>query len=196
MAFHYTRSKAQRPSELAPSEIEYSDVEPSDVAPVAVTSSVGLSVASVEGPESMAIESAGPASVSIHPSPAGRPSFQSGLGVLGPAGSPQVGVSLGYHSGLAGPSEWSVRGVEQLSTPSIAMGIEAPSTAAGYKQEEVTFFYYVYRRFFIFDMFFCVFDFYLNVFTSMPTAGIAKIPVHSAPFAYVATLPCETLMSA
>jgi len=132
MAFHYTRSKAQRPSELAPSEIEYSDVEPSDVAPVAVTSSVGLSVAAVEGPESMAIESAGPASVSIHPSPAGRPSFQGGLGVLGPAGSPQVGVSLGYHSGLAGPSEWSVRGVEQLSTPSIAMGIEAPSTAAGY----------------------------------------------------------------
>ena len=193
MAFHYTRSKAQRPSELAPSEIEYSDVEPSDVAPVAVTSSVGLSVAAVEGPESMAIESAGPASVSIHPSPAGRPSFQGGLGVLGPAGSPQVGVSLGYHSGLAGPSEWSVRGVEQLSTPSIAMGIEAPSTAAGYcpraaastaaaaaaarrddcryKQEEVTFFITFTDVFFIFDMFFCVFDFYLNVFTSMPTAG-------------------------
>jgi len=64
-----------------------SDVEPSDVAPVVATSpslsSVRLSVAAVGGPESMAIESAGPVSVPIHPSPAGRPSFQDGLGVLG-----------------------------------------------------------------------------------------------------------------
>jgi len=53
-----------------------SDVEPSDVAPVVATSpslsSVRLSVAAVGGPESMAIESAGPVSVPIHPSPAGR----------------------------------------------------------------------------------------------------------------------------
>jgi len=62
MAFHYTRSKAQRPSTVESCEIEYSDVEPSDVALVAATSSssppsefVGLSVAAVGGPESMAI---------------------------------------------------------------------------------------------------------------------------------------------
>ena len=87
-ACDYTRSKAQRPS-----TVEYIDVEPSDVAPVAATSSVsvsvGLSVAAVEGPESMAIESACPPI-------AGRPSFQGGLGVSGPAGSPRVDVSLGY----------------------------------------------------------------------------------------------------
>jgi len=60
MASHCTRSKAQRPS-----TVEYSDLVPSDVAPVAATSpspsvSVGLSVAAIGGPESMAIESAGP----------------------------------------------------------------------------------------------------------------------------------------
>ena len=122
MAYHNTSLKAQRPSELAPSEVEYSDVEPSNVAPVAATSppppssSVRLIVAAVGGPESIAIESAGPMSVPIHPSPAGRPSFQGGHGVLGPAGSPQVGVSLEYPSGLAGPSGLIVRGVEQVSS--------------------------------------------------------------------------------
>jgi len=90
MTFHYTRSKVQRPSTVESSEVEYSDVEPSDVAPVAATSSppsefVGLSVAAVGGPESMAIQSAGPVSVPIYPCPAGRPSFQGGLGVSGPS---------------------------------------------------------------------------------------------------------------
>jgi len=36
-------------------------------------------------------------------------------------GSPQVGVSLGHPSGLAGPSELHVRGVKQVSS-SIATG--------------------------------------------------------------------------
>ena len=58
MAFYYTWSKAQRPS-------EYSDVEPSNVAPVAATSSltsvtVGPNVAAVGGPESMSTEPAEP----------------------------------------------------------------------------------------------------------------------------------------
>jgi len=128
MATHYTRSKAQRPS-----TVEDSDVEPSDVAAVAATVSssspsefVGLSVAAVGGPESMAVESAEPVSTPIHPYPAGRPSFQGGLGVSGPAGSSRVGVSLKYPSGLAGPSELSVCGDEQMSTSSIAAGTGTP----------------------------------------------------------------------
>jgi len=90
MAYHFTHSRAQRPS-----EIECSDVEPSNVAPVAATSSsstfVGPSVAAIGGPESKATEPAEPMSVPIHPSPAGRLSFLGGLGVPGPAGPPRVG---------------------------------------------------------------------------------------------------------
>ena len=66
------------------------------ISPLLPSEFVGLSVAAVGGPESMAIESAGPVSVPIHPSPAEKPSFQGGLGVSGPAGSLQVGVSLRY----------------------------------------------------------------------------------------------------
>jgi len=47
--------------------------------------------------------------VSAHPSPAGRPTSQGGLGVEGPVGSPLVGVSaLRYPSGLAGPPKTSI----------------------------------------------------------------------------------------
>ena len=88
MATHYTRSKAQRPS-----TVEDSDVEPSDVAAVAATVSssspsefVGLSVAAVGGPESMAVESAGPVSAPIHPSPAGRPFFPGRTRCVGACG--------------------------------------------------------------------------------------------------------------
>ena len=104
MASYYTRSKAPRPSEC-------SDVQLSDVAPVAATSSptnvTGRpNVATIGEPESMSTQPAEP--VSVHPSPAGRPTFQGGPGVEGPAGSPLVGVSaLRYPSGLAGPSEIS-----------------------------------------------------------------------------------------
>jgi len=105
MAYHFTRSRAR-------SELEGSDVEPSDVAQVAATSSslssiiVRLSVAAVGGPESMSTEPAGPVSARTHPLPAGSPPSSGGLGVPGPAGPPQVGVSaLRYSIGLAGPSE-------------------------------------------------------------------------------------------
>jgi len=135
IAYHYTRPKAQQPSTKVHSETEYSDVEPSDVAPVAATSSpslssVRLSVAAGGAPESMAIESAGPVSVPIHPSSAGRSSFHGGLGVLGPAGSPPVGVSLGYPSGLAGPSELHAHGVEQVSSSSVTTGTATPPPPA------------------------------------------------------------------
>ena len=81
MAYHFTRSRAR-------SELEGSDVEPSDVAQVAATSC------------------SGPVSAPTHPLPAGSPPSSGGLGVPGPAGPPQVGVSaLRYSIGLAGPSE-------------------------------------------------------------------------------------------
>jgi len=45
--------------------------------------------------------------------------------VSGPASPPQAGVSaLGYPSGLVGPSEISVHSVEQVSSLSVATGIE------------------------------------------------------------------------
>jgi len=121
MAYHFTSSRAQRPS-----EIECNDVQPSEVAPVAATSStfVGPSVAAVGGPESMATEPAESVSVLIHPSPAGRPSFQGGLGVPGPAGPPRVGDSMGYPSGLAGPSVMSTHSREQLSSSGIATVVD------------------------------------------------------------------------
>jgi len=46
--------------------------------------------------------------------------------MLEPAGSHRVGVSLGHPSGLAGPSELSVRGAEQVSSSSIATGTVTP----------------------------------------------------------------------
>jgi len=98
MASYCTRSKGPRPSELAPSEC--SDVEPIDVAPVAATSYsspsstiVRPSVAVVGGPESVSTESAVPVAAPTHSLPAGSHPSSGGLGVLGPAGSPQVGVS-------------------------------------------------------------------------------------------------------
>ena len=63
-------------------------------------------------------------SMSIHPSPAVKPSFQGGLDLLGPAGSLQMGLSLEYPSGRAGPSELSVRGVEQVSSSSTVTGAD------------------------------------------------------------------------
>jgi len=111
MAYHFTRSRAR-------SELEGSDIEPSDVAPVAATSS------------SMSTESAGPMSAPTHPLPAGSPPSSGVLGVSGPAGPPQVGVSsLGYPSGLAGPSEVSEHSSEQSSS-SIATVVDVPPSSS------------------------------------------------------------------
>jgi len=126
MAYHFTRSRAR-------SELEGSDVEPSDVAPAASTSSppsiiVRPSVAAAGGPESVSTESAGPVSTPTHPLPAGSPPSSGGLGVSGPAGPPQVGVSaLGYPSGLAGPSESSVYSREQASSSLATAAVESSS---------------------------------------------------------------------
>jgi len=47
-----------------------------------------------------------------------------GRGVMGPAGSPRVEVStLGYSSGLAGPSDIVARNVEKVLQYSLATGI-------------------------------------------------------------------------
>jgi len=128
MPSYYTRSKAPRHSEC-------SDVEPSDVAPVATSSSspttepVRPNVAAIGEPESMSTEPADP--VSAHPSPAGRPTFQGGPGVEGPAGSHLVGVSaLRYPSGLAGPSELSAVSSGQQSTTPVGVGMVARPPAA------------------------------------------------------------------
>jgi len=54
----------------------------------------------------------------------GRPTFQGGPGVEGPAGSPLVGVpALRYPSGLAGPSELSAVSSGQQSTTTVGVGV-------------------------------------------------------------------------
>jgi len=125
MASYYTRSKVPRTSEIAPSEC--SDVEPSDIAPSAATPSLppstfaGPSVEAVGESESVSAELAGPVSAPILPFQVGSPPSSGSHGVLGPAGSPYVGVSArGYPSGLAGPPD-SKRG-GQMSA-SLATGI-------------------------------------------------------------------------
>ena len=73
MAYPYTRSRAR-------GEVADSDIEPSDSAPSAATSPhapgifEGPSVESVEGPESVSTESAGPVSTPAHSLPAVKPS--------------------------------------------------------------------------------------------------------------------------
>jgi len=120
MASHYTRSKAHRPG----------DVEPDDVARVAATVSTDAvsdttpirpSVLATGEPGSMATQPAGPVSVPTVPSPEARPSFGGGSELLGPAGSPPVGATLGYPSGLVGPIELvtQVRGQRMLSSPAM-----------------------------------------------------------------------------
>ena len=102
---HYSRSKAHGPNIPASEE---GDVEPDCVAPVAATHPVSdipattpvrSSVAAAGQPGSMATESAGPVSVPSS-SPEGKPSSGGGPGTSGPVGSPQMGVFLGYPSGL------------------------------------------------------------------------------------------------
>jgi len=69
----------------------------------------------------MAAEPAGPVSVPTVPSPERKPPSEGGPGTPGPAGSPPVGVTLGYPSGLAGPVELDtqVRGQRMLSPPAM-----------------------------------------------------------------------------
>ena len=102
---HYSRSKAHGPNIPASEE---GDVEPDCVAPVAATHPVSdipattpvrSSVAAAGEPGSMATESAGSVSVPSS-SPEGKPSSGGGPGTSGPVGSPQMGVFLGYPSGL------------------------------------------------------------------------------------------------
>jgi len=125
MASHYTRSKARRPD----------DVEPDDVASVA-TSDLVLdttferpSVVAAGEPGSMAAESAGPVSVPTTPSPERMLSSEGGPGTLGPVGSPQVGVSLGYPSGLAGPIDLETQARGQRMFPQPGMETTTSHTA-------------------------------------------------------------------
>jgi len=94
MAYHYTRSRVR-------SELGESDVEPSDVAPLAAatysppSTFVGPRVVAAGGPESGSSGLAGPVSAPTHSLPAGSHLSSGGLGVSGPAGPPQVGVTKG-----------------------------------------------------------------------------------------------------
>jgi len=63
----------------------------------------------------MATEPAGPVSVPATPFPEGKSSSGGGPGILGPASSHPVGVSLGYPSGLASPTEFDTR--QMLPSP-------------------------------------------------------------------------------
>jgi len=125
MASQYTRSKARRPD----------DVEPDDVASVA-TSDLVLdttferpSVVAAGEPGSMAAESAGPVFIPTTPSPERMLSSEGGLGTLGPAGSPQVGVFLGYPSGLAGPIDLETQARGQRMFPQPGMETTTSHTA-------------------------------------------------------------------
>jgi len=80
-------------------------------------------------PESVSTESAGPVSAPTHSLPAASPPSSGGLGVSGPAGPPQVGVSaLGYSSGLAGPSGSNMYSREQVSSSIATAAVEASSS--------------------------------------------------------------------
>jgi len=99
MATYYTRAKAR-------SEVEPEDVEQGDSASVATTTpipiiSVGLQGVSMRESGSMSTEVAGP--VTTHPQllPEGGHPPVGGRGNSGSADSLQVGVALGYPSGLA-----------------------------------------------------------------------------------------------
>ena len=105
MAYHYTRSRAR-------SEFEGSDIEPNDTAPPAATSPPpleGPSVETVEGPESVSTESAGPVSAPTHSLPAGSPPTSGSHGAIWSVGPSHVGVSaLRYPSGQADPLDLSL----------------------------------------------------------------------------------------
>jgi len=126
MASHYTRSKARR----------LDDVEPDDVASVAIsdpildTSFVRPSVVAAEEPESIAAESAEPVSAPSTPSLEGILSPKGGPGTYGPVGSPQVGITLGYPSDLAGPMELETQARGQTILPQPDMDATTSSVTA------------------------------------------------------------------
>jgi len=121
MAAYYTRAKAR-------SEVEPEDVEQGDSASVATTTStsitsVGLQDVSMRESGSVSTEVAG--SVTTHPQllPEGGHSPVGGRGNSGSADSLQVGVALGYASGLADPLDSDVASVTDALTTADATAI-------------------------------------------------------------------------
>jgi len=130
MAAHHTRCKARR----------LDDVEPDDVTslatygPILATLFVRPTVVTMGEPEPMSVELAGPMSAPTPHSLEGILSPRGRLGTQGPVGSPQVGVTLGYPSGLAGPIklETQCRGQTILLQPDIDTTtgpVSAPSSS-------------------------------------------------------------------
>jgi len=118
MAYSYTRSRAR-------GEVADSDIEPSDTAPSAATSPLsifeGPSVESVEGPELVSIELAGPVSAPTHSLPAGSPPTSGSHGALGSVGPSHVGVSaLRYPSGQADPLDIGGQMSTSLATANLS----------------------------------------------------------------------------
>jgi len=131
MAYPYTRSRAR-------GEVADSDIEPSDSATSPLSIFAGPSVEAVEGSESVSAESAGPVSAPTLSLLVGSPPCRGSHGILGSAGTSQVGVSaLGYPSGLADPPDSSMYIGGQMST-SLASGIVAAEVHAELEQSSYT----------------------------------------------------------
>jgi len=81
-------------------------------------------------PGSIAAESAGHVSAPSTPFPEEILSPKGGPGTQGPVGSPQVGVTLGYPSSLAGPSEFETRVRGQTILPQPDMDTTTSPVAA------------------------------------------------------------------
>jgi len=133
MAAYYTRAKAR-------SEVEPEDVEQGDSASVATTTptpivSVGLQGVSMRESGSMSTEVAGP--VTTHPQllPEGGHSSVGGRGDSGSADSLQVGVALGYPSGLADPLDSDVASATDVL---ITADVTSTTSTTGSQQQLIS----------------------------------------------------------
>ena len=102
MAAYYTRAKAR--GEVEPDDVEQGDSSSvATTTPIPIITSVGLQDVSMRESRSMSTEVAGPVTTHHQLLPEGGHSSVGGRGNSGSADSLQVGVALGYPSGLADP---------------------------------------------------------------------------------------------
>ena len=134
MAYPYTRSRAR-------GKVVDSDIEPCDTAPSSATSPLPLSISvrpnveTVEGPESVSTESAGPVSAPTLSLSAGSHPFSGSHGELGSAGPSQVVISaLGYPSGQADPPDSMHMHIGGQMSTSLATGVVAAEVHAELEQ--------------------------------------------------------------
>ena len=136
MAYPHTPSRAR--GEVADSDIEPSDIAPS-AAPSPLSTSVRPNVETVEGPESVSAESAGPVSAPTLSLSAGSHPSLGSHGILGSAGPSQVGVSaLRYPSGQADPPDSMHMHIGGQISTSLATGIVAAEVHAQLEQSSTS----------------------------------------------------------